>query len=120
MVRAGTAVLRGQCRPEESERAHLAEDRGIGLLVAESLEHPRRELALSVGARGIAHHAFLLGELRLEQQRIVPGELGLLGLGFERGVHAAVSVDDLEKNQASAVSNDTPSMARRFSHGLGR
>jgi hypothetical protein len=63
--------------------------------VAERLENARRELALSVVARRVAHHAFLFGELRLEQQRIVPGELGFLGLGFERGVHGKPLRSDL-------------------------
>ena len=60
---------------EQAELAHLAEDRRVGLLVAERLEHARRELVLAVGVRGVAHHALVVGELLVEQQRVVPDEL---------------------------------------------
>ena len=62
------------------------------------------------------HDPLLLEAQLTEQERIVPGEFGLLGLGFERGVHGNSPVGP----QASRVSNDTPSRARRFSHGLAR
>ena len=87
VVDAGAAVFGRKRGPQEPERAHLAQDRGIRLLVAESLQDARLQFLLREGARRIAHHALGLGELRLEQQRILPGEFGLLGFGFERRVH---------------------------------
>src|SRR5262249_8780784 len=44
---------------------------------SEGFEHARRELLLAVVARRVAHHALVLVELLLEEQRVVPGELGL-------------------------------------------
>ena len=35
---------------------------------------PRQELFLRIAARGIADHALILAELRLEEERIFPGE----------------------------------------------
>ncbi len=116
VVDSGTAVFGRKRGPQESERAHLAEKRRIGLLVAERLQDAGLQFVPRERARRIAHHALRLRELRFEQERIVPGEFGLLGLGFERGVHGNSPVGP----QASRVSNDTPSRARRFSHGLAR
>src|SRR5207249_7892155 len=65
----------------------------------------RSQLLLRERARGIAHHALRFGELRLDEERIVPGEFRLLGLGFERGVHGNSPFGP----QASGVSNDTRS-----------
>ena len=49
---------------------------------ATEFEHPRRELPLAVVVRRVAHHALVLGELLLEEQRVLPDELGL---GFAVG-----------------------------------
>ena len=76
VVEAGAAVGLGDGRPEQAELAHLAEDRRVGLLVAEGLEHARREAALAVVARGVAHGAFVVAELLVEQQGVVPVESG--------------------------------------------
>jgi hypothetical protein len=76
IVEAGGAVLRRNRRPEKTDGAHLAKDARIGFFVAERLEHARGELLLAVGVRCIAQHAFFLRQLLLEQQRIVPHELG--------------------------------------------
>ena len=62
--------------PEHVERAHLAEDRRVGVFVAEHLEHARRQLVLAVGARGVAHHAFFVGQLLFEEERVAPVETG--------------------------------------------
>ena len=54
------------------------------------------KLVAAIGLRRVAHHALLLGELLVEEQRIVPDELrlggfGALGFRFGRGVHACFS-----------------------------
>ena len=73
MVHAGAAVaLDG--RAEEAERAHLVEDLAVELLVAVRLDDARHQLLLAVGARAVAHHALVLGELVLEEQRVFPLE----------------------------------------------
>jgi hypothetical protein len=54
--------------------------------VPEGLQHARRETLLAIGARGVAHHPLVLAQLLLEQERVVPDELGLHG-SLERSVH---------------------------------
>ena len=93
VVEPGAAVLRRQRRAEEPERAHLAEDRRIRLLVAKRLGHARQELVLRVGVRGVAHHPLFLGQLLVEQQRVVPREFRLgLGLDAFGGIHGELQV----------------------------
>src|SRR5205814_7926078 len=75
IVESRAAVVARDRRPEHAELAHLAEDRRIGAFGTERLQHPRRELALGIGVRRLAHHALLLRELLVEEQRIVPDEL---------------------------------------------
>jgi len=87
VVDSGAAVFGGKRGSQEPERSHLAKDRRIRLLVAERLQDARLQLVLRERARRIAHHALCFRELRLQEERIVPGEFGLLGFGFERGVH---------------------------------
>ena len=72
VVQAATAIALGQRAPEQSQLAHLPEDPGVGALVPEGLEHARRETLLGVGARRVTNHALVHGQLRLEQQGIVP------------------------------------------------
>jgi hypothetical protein len=50
---------------------------GIHLLVAEGLEDARLQLVLAVGACRVADHAFVVGELAVEQEGIVPVKGGL-------------------------------------------
>jgi len=47
--------------------------------VAEGLGHPRHELVLGVGMRGVAHHPLFFVQLRIEQQRVGPAERRLVG-----------------------------------------
>jgi hypothetical protein len=81
VVQAGAAVGLRDRGPEQAERTHLAKDARFGLLVAKRLEHARQQAALTVFARGVAHLAFVIAELRIEQQRIFPIESG--GAGHE-------------------------------------
>ena len=74
VVQSRAAVVGRDGRAQQPERPHLAEDGRIGLLVAERFQDARRELFLRVAPRGIAHHAFLLGQLVFQQQRVVPLE----------------------------------------------
>jgi hypothetical protein len=75
VVHAGAAVALDR-RAEEAERAHLVEDLAVELLVAECLAHARLQLFLAIVARAVAHHAFLFGELVLEEKGVVPLEGG--------------------------------------------
>ena len=75
VVHRRAAVLLGNDDAEQVERAHLAEDRRVGLFVPEHLEHARRQPVLRVGARGVAHHLFFVRELLVEEQRVAPVEL---------------------------------------------
>ncbi len=80
---AGAAIaLDG--RPEESERAHLVHDLAVEALLAERALDARHELALRIGARAVAHHALVLGQLLLEEQRVLPVEARLVGAAGRR------------------------------------
>ena len=61
------AVLLRQRRAEQAELPHLAEDRGVALLVAERFGHARHELVLRVHARRLAHHPLFFAQLLIEQ-----------------------------------------------------
>src|SRR5262249_36063092 len=67
------------------------------------LDHPRCELVLRIGTRGVADHALLVAQLLLKQKGILPAErsraragfaglgragLGLAGLGLSLFLHA--------------------------------
>ncbi|MNT34048.1 hypothetical protein D3C72_1700050 [compost metagenome] len=77
VVQARAAVLLGNGRPQQAQLAHLAEDLDVGLLVAEGLEHARHQLVLRVRGGGVAHHAFFVGELLIQQQGVDPVEFGI-------------------------------------------
>ncbi len=79
VVQAGAAVLFRDGRAEQAQFAHLAEDRGVHGLVAEGIEDARLQLVLAVGGGRVAHHALFVGQLLVEQQRVIPVEGGLAG-----------------------------------------
>ena len=81
VVQAGTAVLLGNRRAEQAEFAHLAEDRRIGRAFAKGRQHARGESLLAVGRSRVAHRAFVVAELLIQQQRVFPVEGGLLVIG---------------------------------------
>jgi len=60
---------------QQSELSHLAHDGLVEVSVAVGLRDARHQLALRVAVRGVAHHALLLRQLRLQVQRISPLEL---------------------------------------------
>ena len=59
---------------EQAERAHLAKIARSVFSCAIGFDHPRHQLVLGVAARGVADQPLVLGELVVEQQRIVPLE----------------------------------------------
>ena len=81
VVQARAAVGFGDRRPQQPQLAHLVEDRTVGLLVPESLQHPRRQPLLAVAVGGVAHRALVVAELGVELQRVVPDEFGVAGHG---------------------------------------
>jgi hypothetical protein len=69
--------------------AHLHEQATIGGFIAAKLDSAT-QVSKRIAARGIADHALILAELRLEEERIFPGE-GRSG-GLERPLlHEIVS-----------------------------
>ena len=78
---AGTdpAIFLRNRRAEQPELTHLAEDRGIGVLVLKGVDDPRRQLVLRIGRGGVADHAFVFGQLIVEQKRVCPVELSHTG-----------------------------------------
>ena len=81
IVEAGAAVFFRDGRAEQAEFAHLADDRRVVFFVAIGREHARQQLLLGVVARGVAHHALVLGQFAFEVERIVPFEVGVLEQG---------------------------------------
>src|SRR6185312_4666307 len=75
--------------PDQTELAHLVEDVAVDLLLQIGLDDARQELVLRIGARGVADHALVLGELLVEQEWIVPLEArrGRLVLGLRTHAH---------------------------------
>ena len=74
VAEAGAAVFLRDGRAEEPEMAHLVDDLAIEALFAIGGEHAREQFLLRIGARGVAHHALVLGELALEIERVLPVE----------------------------------------------
>ncbi len=66
-----------QRRAEEAKRAHLGDDLAVEALVAIGRDHARKKLLLRIGARGVAHHALLVGQLAFEVEGVLPVERGL-------------------------------------------
>jgi hypothetical protein len=69
-----------QGRPSRPS-AHLVHDLAVKLLVPVGFQHARHQLVLAVVARGIADRDLLLGELVVEEERILPVER--LGVGTD-------------------------------------
>ena len=90
VVGGRAAVLLGQGGAQQAERAHLVHDLAMELLVPVGLQHARHQLVLAVVARGVADRDLLLGELVVEEERVLPVErLGVgadaLGGALDRG-----------------------------------
>ena len=77
IVGAGTAVLFGKGGPQEAEGAELVHDLAVELLVPVGLQHPCHELVLAVVAGNVADRDLVLGQLVVEEERVLPIE----GLG---------------------------------------
>jgi len=88
VAQAAAAVDLGDGRTEQASFAHLAEDRRIGLLVAERLQHARGQSVGGKASGAVTHHAFFVGELLIEQQRVLPVEACLAGHGASECVVA--------------------------------
>ena len=74
IARAGAAEFLRQRHPEQALFAHQPEELRVGLLLEIGLLDPRREFARGEVARRVADHPLVLGELGLDEQRIVPLE----------------------------------------------
>ena len=61
---------------EEAHLAHLVHDVAVEALVAEGGFHPRHQLVLGEIPRRVADHAFLVGQLAFEVERVFPVEIG--------------------------------------------
>ncbi len=70
----GAAIFFRQRDADQAKLAHLVEDLAVGLLFEIGLDDARLQLVLRIGARGVADHALVFGELFVEQERIVPLE----------------------------------------------
>ncbi len=52
---------------QQAKRAHLPEDRRVGLFIAEGLQHAGRELLLAIRTRCVAHLALLVAQLMVQK-----------------------------------------------------
>ncbi len=89
VARIGAAILFRQRDADQAELAHLVEDFAVGLFLEIGLGDARHQLVLRIGARGVADHALVFGELLIEHERIVPLEShrGRLVLGLRAHAH---------------------------------
>ena len=89
VARIGAAIFFRERNSDQAELTHLMEDIAIDLLLQIGLGDARRELVLRIGARGVADHALVFGELLVEHERIVPLEInrGRLVLGLRAHAH---------------------------------
>ena len=62
-------LLRNGCT-EQTERAHFVENFAVGVFMAKSVLHARREFVLRIGMCGVAHHALGFGQLTIHQKWI--------------------------------------------------
>ncbi|MDT4845306.1 hypothetical protein FQZ97_792910 [compost metagenome] len=79
VVEAAATVDFRDSRAEQAGLAHLAENRRVGLLVAERFQHSRRQLVGGELLGTVAHHALFFSQLLIEQQRVDPVEACLAG-----------------------------------------
>ena len=64
----------------QAERAHLAQDFAVEILVEIGFRDARLELFLGIGLRRVADHPLFVGQLVLKVERIGPVERQDLGL----------------------------------------
>ncbi len=67
---------------QQAQRAHLVHDLAVEMLMPVRVTHPRQQALLAVVARGFAHQALFVTELRFQQQRVFPLKTGFAHLGF--------------------------------------
>ena len=104
VARIGAAIFFRQRDTDQAEFAHLVEDLAVGLLFEIGLDDARLQLVLRIGARGVADHALVFGELLVEQERIVPLEssrrrlvLGLRAHAHENPFRITVLMEIVDK-----------------------
>ena len=72
VARIGAAIFFRERDADQAKLAHLVENLAVGLFFEIGLGDARQQLVLRVGARGVADHALVFGQLLVEQERIVP------------------------------------------------
>ena len=82
---AGAAEFLRQRHPEQALLAHQPDELRVGLLLEIGLSDAGREFVSGEVARRVADHSLVLGELRLDEQRIVPLEGA--EIGSVKGAH---------------------------------
>ena len=70
--RAKPAVLLGNGGTQQAHLAHFGKDAGIGLFLTVGGHDPGLQLLLRKSAGGIAQHAFFLGQLVFQAERVLP------------------------------------------------
>ena len=58
----------------DAQKAHLGKNLGFGGFCGIYVGQTGHKLVLGIGARAVADHAFFLGQLLFEQQRVVRGK----------------------------------------------
>jgi hypothetical protein len=118
---------------EQPGPAHLAEDLRVGLFLKISGFDPGCEPVRRKGGGGIADHALVLGQLILDQERVVPGESGCrpcrLGCDVHRDIHSNASREAIGwqkprietiRQEAANLAQAKPSIPRRRWPLIGR
>ena len=88
ITRTRAAIALRQHHTEEAETAHLGKNRRVRLLGGKGFDDTRQQFLLRIIARRIADQSFLIAELLLDEERIVPLEVLGLGRGAQLALHA--------------------------------
>jgi hypothetical protein len=86
------------------------------------VDHPGEQLLLGIIARGVAHHALVLGQLAFKVERIVPFERGILDLRAFRRVRLGLLRKLAHRvfSLTGAISPLAPSLGARLASGKRR
>ncbi len=79
IAQACAAIVFRNRRPQHAERAEFGHDFPIEPFVEKGRADPRQQPLLRIGVRGVADHALLIGQLRVERERVLPVEPAHIG-----------------------------------------
>jgi hypothetical protein len=89
VISARAAVFFRQGHAQQPERAHLTEYFGLDRFLLVGFDDAGQQPVLSVGLRGVADLPFVVGQLPLKAERVVPIERSSVGIHGRRVLSGA-------------------------------